>query len=273
MAAYSPRTDLLTPTVAPDTQGYGPGIAAGMSSFTSLVSQGIANKRQDQRDAKLWDQQLTRDKANYDHDYTMLDKRTAITDKKELASKQEESEFAAGAWEAIKAKMPDVITPDLNNKFYQGNDKTKNGLLVQSQAVFTAAMRSQLEADEREAKAKAAQTWAPAPSTDAYQINGLGNMVPPIRTKPPSGFNDMGNGVGAVYGPDGKPMNPAYLLKQGPAGMEPAMPKPPPPLRIPPDRMIDKKPYRINMQTGAYEPIPVQSGTGNPNADVFNQIQ
>lgn len=271
--AYSPRTDLLTPTVAPDTQGYGPGIAAGMSSFTSLVSQGLVAQRQDKREAKLWDQTLQRDQMGYDNKASLMSQRTGASESKELATKAEEADFAAGAWDAIKQRMPEVITPEMDEKFVSGSLGTKRGLLVQSQAALTAAMKSQMEEDERKAKAKAAQSWAPAPSTDAYQINELGNMVPPIRTKPAAGFNDMGNGVGAVYGPDGKPMNPAYLLKQGPAGMEPAMPKPPPPLRIPPDRMIDKKPYRINMETGAYEPIPVQSGTGNPNADVFNKIQ
>lgn len=266
--AYSPRTDLLTPSVAPETQGYGPGLSAGVSNFANLVSQGLTAKRQDARDEKIWEQTLIRDKANYDHDYTMLNRREQQREQKELTGKQEEADFASGAWETIRQQMPEIITPEMNDKFVSGSLGTKRGLLVQGQAAFTRALAERQNEQERAAKQQAATSYGPIAGTN-YVGNALGSALPLATTKPQAGFQDLGNGTGAVYGPDGKPMNPAYLLKQGPAGMEPALPRQTPAPRTPAPVMIDGKPHRMNQQTGAYEPVPIQSGTGNPNAALF----
>jgi len=211
--AYSPRSDLLTPTVAPDTQGYGPGITAGMNNFSSLVTQGLANKRQDQRDQKLWDQTLIRDKANFDHDYSMMDRKDTLMDKREATSKQDLSEFSMGIWEAMKSQKPDLISPEVNDKFYGANANTRNALALTKQKELADAMKSQMEADRRTAQAKAANNWNQTPNPN-NMINDLGSMTS-SKTQGQAGFQDIGNGVTAAFGPDGRPINPAYLL-QGP---------------------------------------------------------
>jgi hypothetical protein len=143
MAAYSPRTDLLTPSVAPDTQGYGPGLTAGMNNFSRLMEMGITNQRQDDRD------QLA-----YERKTGMMDRSDYRADKKDLMSKAEQSDFAAGAWESIKMRMPGIISPELNDKFMSGGLGIKQGLVLQAQAAYTAAMKSEEAriADERAQK-------------------------------------------------------------------------------------------------------------------------
>ena len=161
MAAYSPRTDLLTPSVAPDTQGYGPGLTSGMNNFSRLMEMGITNQRQDDRD------QLA-----YERKTGMVDRSEGRADKKDLMSKAEQSEFAAGAWEAIKMQMPDIISPELNDKFMSGGLGIKQGLVLQTQARLAAAMKSEMEAQERAAKATAGRQFTKIPGAN-YATNGL----------------------------------------------------------------------------------------------------
>jgi hypothetical protein len=209
--AYSPRSDLLTPTVAPDTQGLGPGITAGMNNFSSLVQLGLANKRQDQRDTKIWEQTLIRDKAKFDNDYSMLDKRTAISDKRDAANKQDLSEFSVGIWEGIKSTQPDLIDPEINDKFYGANANTRNALALTKQKELAEAMKSQMEADRRAEQQKAANTWTRAPGTNNI-INGLGSVL----------------AINQTYGPAGAPPDqgtgPDMWKGQGPALEAPQIP-------------------------------------------------
>ncbi len=213
--AYSPRTDLLTPHTAPDTQGYGPGIAAGMSSFSSLVSQGLTAQRQDQRDTKLWDQALQRDEANYANKASLMGQRTGMAQQKELATKAEEADFAAGAWDAIKQRMPEVITPEMDEKFVSGSLGTKRGLLVQSQAALTAAMKSELakQQDEQDRQVFADQVPGTGKivygrgrnvmgSVDAWQNQGPAGS-------PPAPGASMWEGQAPTF--DEVPENPSYF--------------------------------------------------------------
>ncbi len=266
--AYNPNPNLYNPGVAPNTTGYGPGLAAGMSNFSNLVSQGINAKRQDERDQKIWNQTLTRDGLKYGQQSDLIDKRQGLMDKKEEASKQDLSDYTSGGWETIKNMMPGLVTPELNEKFYGGNANTKNALFVMKQKELDDARKSQMAANEMAAKAKAANTWNPVPVSDTEIVNDQGSIVYPKKPAPQAGFQDLGNGTGAVYGPDGKPMNPAYLLKQGPAGMEPALPRQIPIAR-PERRVINEIPHTWNPQRNVWVPDNVQSGTGNPNASLF----
>jgi hypothetical protein len=202
MAAYSPRTDLLTPSVAPDTQGYGPGLTAGMNNFSRLMEMGITNQRQDDRD------QLA-----YERKTGMVDRSEGRADKKDLMSKSEQSDFAAGAWESIKMQMPDIISPDLNEKFSGGSLGAKQGLLLQAQARLAAAMKSEMEAKERAAKAAAASQWTKVPNTN-YMTNGLSQTLPIGWTG--YGAAAEGSTPAKPYGGmfDGHPIN----LEPGPTG-------------------------------------------------------
>ena len=150
MAAYSPRTDLLTPSVAPDTQGYGPGLTSGMNNFSRLMEMGITNQRQDDRD------QLA-----YERKTGVVDRSEGRADKKDLMTKSEQSDFAAGAWESIKMRMPGIISPELNERFSSGSLGAKQGLLLQAQAAYTAAMKSEEARIEDERSQKTFVTELP----------------------------------------------------------------------------------------------------------------
>ena len=209
--AYSPRSDLLTPSVAPDTQGYGPGITAGMNNFSSLVQQGLANKRQDQRDQKIWEQNLSRDNASTANAYGMMDRREMLADKRDATSKQDLSEFSMGMWESMKSQKPDLITPEINEKFYGANANTRNALALAKQRELAVAMKSQQEENERAAKAKAANTWSQVPGSN-HMINGNGSVIP-------KGYQDYGPAA-APYQGDGSNM----WEGQGPTLDGPVMP-------------------------------------------------
>lgn len=223
--AYSPRSDLLTPSVAPDTQGYGPGITAGMNNFSSLVQQGLANKRQDQRDEKIWDQTLIRDKANYDHDYSMMDQRAAAADKKDAANKQDLSEYSVGLWEATKSQMPGLISPEVNDKFYGANANTRNALALTKQRELDEAMKSQMAANEREARTKAATTWSQIPGSN-HLINGNGSVIPkgyqeygPAGAANPGTGPNMWEGQGPTFD---EPQTPSYFQRMPDRPVQPS---------------------------------------------------
>ena len=259
MAAYSPRTDLLTPSVAPDTEGYGPGLTAGMNNFSRLMEMGITNQRQDDRD------QLA-----YERKTGMVDRSENRADQKTLMTKADEVDFTDGLFDSIQMQMPNLISDEMNQRYRASSLPGKRAIALQAQASLAAAMKSQIEADRRAADRQDALDMVDVPESDRARMNANGSYIPPTKRQPQPGFQDMGGGIGAYYGPDGKPINADSLLRQGPAGIEPALPRQTPALRQPAPLMIDGIPHKLNPQTGAYEPVPVQKSAGNPNAAAFN---
>lgn len=201
MAAYSPRTDLLTPSVAPDTEGYGPGLTSGMNNFSRLMEMGITNQRQDDRD------QLA-----YERKTGMVDRSEGRADQKDLMSKSEQSDFAAGAWESIKMRMPGIISPELNDRFMSGSLGAKQGLVLQAQAAYTAAMKSEEARIEDERSQKTFVTELPGTGRTIY---GRGRSV----MGSVDAFNNYGP-AGQGYAPDqpysGMYDAPPVILNPGP---------------------------------------------------------
>ena len=265
MAAYNPSSNLLTPHTLPDTQGYGPGITAGMNNFSRLMEQGIANKRQDQRDAKLWDQTLMRDEAKYGQASSLMAQKTATAEKKDMLSKVEEAQFTDGIWEGIRTQMPDVISDEMNEKYAGSSLPGKRALAINAQAQYAAAMKSEMAKQQAEREAQAGRDYQQIPGTN-YVGNGRSQALPLAKDQPPPGFQDLGNGTGVYTGPDGRPIDPGKLLQQGPLGLRPAVQKPAEPK---PTRNVPIKDEKGNIKwydpyTG--QPIPALI---DPNAAAF----
>ena len=164
--AYNPRTDLLTPSVGPDTQGIGPGITAGMNNFASLVSQGLSLRNSNQQaalsrdfSAMQDDKRMAAQSAQDDKRFSLMQQRENRMDQKELVTKQEEADFASAAWSSIKQQVPEIITPDLDEKFASGSLGTKRGLLTQTQAAMARAIKDAQDAQRRQ---EARQPWQAA---------------------------------------------------------------------------------------------------------------
>jgi hypothetical protein len=202
MAAYSPRTDLLTPSVAPDTEGYGPGLTAGMNNFSRLMEMGITNQRQDDRD------QLA-----YDRKTGMVDRSEGRADQKTLMTKADEVDFTDGLFDSIQMQMPDLISDEMNQRYRASSLPGKRAIAMQAQASYAAAMKSEMEAKERAAKAAAATQFNRVPGSN-YIANGMGQIIPlpaenyGVPGTPATGAN-MWEGQGPTF--DELPASPSWF--------------------------------------------------------------
>ena len=123
----------------------------GISNFGSQLAgayrTGVMSKYEAQQQQLMFDQQAARQQVGYDHADRMQQQswmrqdaeqaqRWGREDSKDLASKSERADFAEGAWQQMAQQAPDLITPELTEKFKSSGLGAKEGMLNAAQASY-----------------------------------------------------------------------------------------------------------------------------------------
>lgn len=219
MATYNPA--VLDNSAAIKAQG----ISDGIDTFTKLFLSGMQMRRQDaqqEKDNAFRDRQLSIQEQRYGMDQMMDLERLGLEKSKFAEQKnkfdlgvKDEADFTASGWDMLKQQYPDLIPPELDDKFASGSLGAKRQLLIQAQA-----MASRKEATTINA--------VPVGKGTAYMNNKGATLrvEDPPEQKPAPGLHSLGKGYGVQIGPDGEPLSPSYLVPiQG--GLEGDLPQNP----------------------------------------------
>ncbi len=197
--AYNPNPNLYRPTVAPDTQGMGPGITAFSDNFGRYAAQGIQQKRSDERrtqdrawqqedQATLFGRQDARDQtlfARQDQlqatlrEQQLADYGMRKDDAKEARKEEQERQLGLtlaqfGTTAALYANQGYADPAALEWASNLPREKQAAALeAIVGQASFKA---------QADLKQKIASQMTPVPQTDTYQMTGNGMMIPPKPT-------------------------------------------------------------------------------------------
>lgn len=285
MASYNPAVT--------DNSGQilGAGISAGIDNFTKLFLSGMQMRRQDQQqtaDNSFRDRQLDLQEKRAGTD-RMIDLKRLGLEKEKFGDQKkkfdlgvkDEADFTASGWDVLKQQYPDLIPPELDDKFAGGSLGSKRQLLIQAQAMASRKDATTINA-------------VPVGRSTAY-MNNKGatlSVEKPEGPAPQPGFVEMGGGLGVFVGPDGDPVPPSQIVRRGAGGggptdmpedMLPFNPTPGAPqfsplFPEPPPKNVRKPVLRFDEDAGRYLPYdpdtgaPLDAGTGaatDPYAEFF----
>lgn len=268
MAAYNPRTDLLTPSVQLDTDSFARGIAAAGGSFANALREYGQDKREDKQRAEARAWQVADQEQQWEHQLRNYGMRRAdeVADRQQTRGwqvedrdfekemqKQMEADSAAGINAAVMAAYPGIVTPDMVH--------IADGMSPKAQHEFAKALAGYgVQKSREDARNTPPEPWAvEVPGQPGKSIYGVGRSPMGTTGGAAAGLQVQTAPTGEqiwTYG--GKPVDPKSVYIKGDGGLKPLVPpKPvtPPRPRLSPGTDAKGNPTVTDLDTRLSYPV------------------